>query len=58
MSKFLDQLRSRVLLCDGATGSRVQAMNLDVARDFLGQENCTEILNRARPDLVRELHAG
>jgi 5-methyltetrahydrofolate--homocysteine methyltransferase len=58
MSNFLDQARDRVLLCDGATGSRVQALNLDVERDYLGQENCTEILNRSRPDLVRELHTG
>ena len=58
MSKFLDQLQGRVLLCDGATGSQVQARNLDVERDYLGQENCTEILNRSRPDLVRDLHIG
>ena len=56
MSAFLDALRERVLLCDGAMGSQVQAMSLDVERDYLGQENCTEILNRSRPDLVREIH--
>ncbi|MBM3489497.1 MAG: methionine synthase [Alphaproteobacteria bacterium] len=58
MSELLQQLSDRVLLCDGATGSRVQAMGLDVERDYLGQENCTEIINLSRPDLVRELHAG
>jgi 5-methyltetrahydrofolate--homocysteine methyltransferase len=58
MSEFLDALDSRVLLCDGAMGSRVQAMDLDVARDFDGQENCTEILNRTRPDVVRAIHEG
>src|SRR3954463_7155010 len=56
MSLFLDTLRQRVLLCDGAMGSRVQALSLDVERDFLGQENCTEILTRSRPDLIREIH--
>jgi 5-methyltetrahydrofolate--homocysteine methyltransferase len=56
MSKFLDALNERVLLCDGAVGTRVQAMTLDLAADFLGQENCTEILNRSRPDLVRAIH--
>ncbi len=55
---FLDTLRDRVLLCDGAMGSRVQALTLDVERDYLGHENCTEILTRARPDLVREIHMG
>ena len=52
MSAFLDALKQRVLLCDGAVGTRVQALTLDLHKDFLGQENCTEILNRSRPDLV------
>jgi 5-methyltetrahydrofolate--homocysteine methyltransferase len=58
MSDFLDHLRQRVLLCDGAMGSRVQAMHLDIDRDYAGQENCTEILTRTRPDIVREIHVG
>ena len=58
MSAFLKALKARVLLCDGAMGSRVQALDLDLARDFAGQENCTEVLNRTRPDLVRDIHAG
>ena len=58
MAHFLDVLRERVLLCDGAMGSRVQAMSLDVERDFLGKENCTEILTRSRPDVVRAIHMG
>ncbi|MBM3569969.1 MAG: methionine synthase [Alphaproteobacteria bacterium] len=58
MSDLLAALRARVLLCDGATGSRVQAMTLDTARDFDGRENCTEVLNLTRPDIVREIHRG
>ncbi len=58
MADFLDLLSDRVLLCDGAMGSRVQALDLDVDKDFWGQENCTEILTRARPELVREIHTG
>ena len=58
MSRFLDSLRERILLCDGAMGSRVQSMDLDVTRDYDGQENCTEILNRTRPDIVRKIHVG
>jgi len=53
-----DVLKERVLLCDGAMGSRVQAMALDVETDFAGQENCTEILNLTRPDIVRGIHHG
>ena len=55
---LLDALRDRVLLCDGAMGSRVQMLTLDVEADYLGQENCTEVLNLSRPDLVREIHRG
>jgi 5-methyltetrahydrofolate--homocysteine methyltransferase len=55
---ILDALREAVLLCDGGTGSRVQAMHLEIERDYWGQENCTEVLNLSRPDIVRELHRG
>jgi 5-methyltetrahydrofolate--homocysteine methyltransferase len=58
MAAFLDVLASRVLLCDGGMGSRVQATELDVERDYLGNENCTEILTVSRPDLVRSIHMG
>ncbi|WP_404384710.1 methionine synthase [Caenispirillum salinarum] len=56
MTDFLDHLHDRVLLCDGGMGSLVQAMSLSVEEDFQGQENCTEILTRSRPDVVREIH--
>ena len=55
---LLDALRDTVLLCDGGMGSRVQALTLDVERDYWGRENCTEVLNLSRPDLVREIHRG
>ncbi|MDP6705024.1 MAG: methionine synthase [Alphaproteobacteria bacterium] len=58
MSDIIQRMSERVLLCDGATGSRVQAADLDVESDFAGQENCSEILNRSRPDFVRDLHRG
>ncbi len=55
---LLDALRDQVLLCDGAMGSRVQMMDLQVERDFWDKENCTEVLNLSRPDIVREIHRG
>jgi 5-methyltetrahydrofolate--homocysteine methyltransferase len=55
---LLDALRDRVLLCDGGMGSRVQALTLDVEKDYWGRENCTDVLNLSRPDLVREIHRG
>ena len=56
MTHLLDYLADRVLLCDGAMGTQVQARDLDIERDFHGHENCTEILCESRPDLVREIH--
>src|SRR6516162_6217213 len=58
MAHFLDYLSDRVVLCDGAMGTQAQARNLDVERDYLGNENCTEILNESRPDLIRHIHRG
>ncbi len=55
---LLDALRDHVLLCDGGMGSIVQSLPLELERDYWGQENCTEILNLSRPDLVRDIHRG
>ena len=55
---LLQALHDQVLLCDGGMGSRVQALTLDIERDYWNQENCTEVLNLSRPDLVREIHRG
>jgi 5-methyltetrahydrofolate--homocysteine methyltransferase len=53
---LLDALGDHILLCDGGMGSRVQALTLHIERDFWGKENCTEVLNLSRADLVREIH--
>jgi 5-methyltetrahydrofolate--homocysteine methyltransferase len=58
MSALLQALDERVLLCDGAMGSRVQALDLDVERDYWDKENCTEVLNLSRPDIVLDIHKG
>ena len=55
---LLDALKDQVLLCDGGFGARIQAMTLDVERDYMGKENCTEVLLLSRPDIVREIHRG
>jgi 5-methyltetrahydrofolate--homocysteine methyltransferase len=55
---LLDALRDQVLLADGGLGVQVQGLTLDVERDFWDKENCTEILNLSRPDLVRSIHRG
>jgi 5-methyltetrahydrofolate--homocysteine methyltransferase len=58
MAHLLDYLADRVVLCDGAMGTQAQARNLDIERDYLGNENCTEILNESRPDLILQIHRG
>ena len=58
MSNILDHLSQRVLVCDGGTGALVQGMKLSVEQDFLGHENCTDILVKSRPDVVRGIHAA
>src|ERR1700761_1218530 len=56
MAHILDVLSDQVLLCDGAIGTRVQSMPLRLDEDFQGHENCPEILNESRPDLVLDIH--
>ncbi|HSA79653.1 MAG TPA: homocysteine S-methyltransferase family protein, partial [Geminicoccaceae bacterium] len=57
MSDFLTALERRVLLFDGAMGTQIQGRELSLD-DFWGQENCSEVLNLSRPDLIREIHRG
>src|SRR4051794_38911999 len=57
MADFLAFARQRVVLLDGAMGSQIQARDLSLD-DFWGQENCSEILNLSRPDLIRGIHQG
>lgn len=56
MMTFLERLKQRVLLCDGGTGTLIQAVDWDVEKDFLGLENCSEILCVTRPDFVMQMH--
>lgn len=53
---FLDAMKDRVLIGDGAMGTQLQAFDLDVDKDFLGLEGCNEILNVTRPDVVAQIH--
>src|SRR5690606_17064308 len=56
MSRFADELRQRVLVFDGAMGTSIHARELDLERDYLGKENCTEILVQTRPDVIQDIH--
>ncbi len=56
MVDFAHHARTRVILFDGGMGTQIQGRDLTVDGDFWGQENCSEILNLSRPDLVTEIH--
>ena len=51
-------INSGVFILDGAMGTAVQSMDLTVDGDYLGRENCTDILTKTRPDLVKQIHAS
>jgi 5-methyltetrahydrofolate--homocysteine methyltransferase len=56
--RFAQALARRVVVFDGSMGATIQSMDLDVARDYLGRENCVDVLVRSRPDIVQRLHEG
>ncbi len=57
MSKFADQLKKRVLFLDGAMGTSIHAIeDLELERDYLGRENCTEVLLLTRPEVIQQIH--
>jgi 5-methyltetrahydrofolate--homocysteine methyltransferase len=53
---ILDALQDRVLLFDGGMGTQIQGFNLPL-KDYDGLENCSEILNFTRPDVIQEIHS-
>jgi 5-methyltetrahydrofolate--homocysteine methyltransferase len=55
-SRFLDALHSRVLLFDGAMGTSIHACADCSTQDYLGRENCTDILVKSRPDVIQRIH--
>ena len=54
--KFLDLVSQRVVVLDGAMGTSIHTYDLDLEKDWLGHENCSEILVQTRPDVIREIH--
>lgn len=56
MTQLLEYLKKHVLLLDGGMGTQIQGRDLDVEKDYWGKENCSEVLNLSRPDLVRTIH--
>lgn len=55
-SPFIDALARRVLVFDGAMGTSLHKVELDLHRDYCGCENCVDILAKTRPDVVGAIH--
>lgn len=55
-SHFLKLLRDRVLVFDGSMGATIQNMDLTIEGDYLGRENCVDLLVKSRPDIIRAIH--
>src|SRR5688572_23857557 len=53
---FLELVKERVVVLDGAMGSNLQVRPLDPHRDWMGHENASEVLNLSRPDVIQEIH--
>src|SRR6202142_464693 len=56
MADFLQTVRERVVIYDGAMGTNIQTRN-PTLDDYWGKENCSEVLVLSRPDIIRDIHA-
>ncbi len=56
MPDFIQTVRDRVVIYDGAMGTNIQRRN-PTLDDYWGKENCSEVLALSRPDIIRDIHA-
>jgi 5-methyltetrahydrofolate--homocysteine methyltransferase len=57
MADFLQVVKERVVVYDGAMGTNIQLRNPSLD-DYWGKENCSEVLVLSRPDIIRDIHAA
>ena len=51
-------LDSRTLVFDGGMGTQIYGCADCLKSDYLGRDNCTDILVRSRPDIIQRIHEG
>ena len=56
MNRLLKELDRRVLFFDGAMGTATHCHDLSCEHDYLGRENCPEILVQTRPEVIGAIH--
>ena len=57
MADFLELIRERVAVYDGAMGTNIQ-VHAPTVDDYWGKEGCNELLTLSRPDIIRSIHAS
>ncbi len=57
MNTFLETLKQRIVVFDGAMGTNIQVQDL-TPDDFGGLDGCNEYLVVTKPDAVEKVHAG
>jgi 5-methyltetrahydrofolate--homocysteine methyltransferase len=57
MNDFLEILKHRIVVFDGAMGTNIQVQNL-TPDDFGGLDGCNEYLVVTKPEAVEKVHAG
>ena len=57
MADFLQTVKERVVVYDGAMGTNIHKRNPSLD-DYWGKENCNEVLVLSRPDIIRDIHAS
>src|SRR5947208_1625316 len=57
VADFLQTVRQRVVIYDGAMGTSIQKYQPTVD-DYWGKEGCSEILVLSRPEMIKEIHAN
>jgi 5-methyltetrahydrofolate--homocysteine methyltransferase len=57
MSDFLNILRERVVVYDGAMGTNIQ-VHAPTVDDYWGKEGCNELLVLSKPEIIRGIHAA
>ena len=57
MTNFLDTIKQRIVVFDGAMGTNIQVQNL-TPDDFGGLDGCNEYLVESKPEAVEKVHAG
>src|ERR1700675_2165046 len=58
LQTLTDALEGRILVLDGAMGTMIHQVPLSIETDYLGRENCPEILNVTRPDVIKDIHSA